>query len=255
MGFLSGIKHTISHNAGSVAGAIGGMGIGQLGGALYDQYGRMTRGSPAPNYGAARRARAGAYNAEQIGLEHQNEADRQQRESALSSLDQAYASPERMAGMEKLYGANLNSQIQGLQSGYNTASQKSGLAAARRGRLGSSTDTETQAKLGNNFQSDVMNAESQSYGGLDALRTNDENAHQALRRAILAGDPQTAAALQSQAQGYSDQSQQLLQQQQRDAEARQRQQQQQQGNYDLAGNLMINAGQGYTNYNNYRYGY
>ncbi len=202
-----------------------------------------------------RQQRAGAYSAQQVGLEHDQQAEQQRREGALSELDKAWGSPERMAGMEKLYSTGLQNQVAGLQHGFQQASQHAGLAAARRGRLGSSFDTEQQAGLQHGLQNDILGAENESYGSLQSLKTADENQRQALRHAIMSGDPQAAAAFQAQAQGYGDQTQQLLEKQRLQEEAQRRQEQQQAANYSTLGNVLTSAGGGFTNYMNYSGGY
>jgi hypothetical protein len=250
MSLFSGIKRRIGGHAGAALGGALGGGAGLLTGGYYDATHQQRPG--APNYGELRRQQAGAYNAAQIGLEQQNEAERQRREQALTELDRGYADPSRMAGMEKLYQANLGNQIAGLQQGFRQQSQKAGLAAARRGRLGSSFDTEQQAGLQHGLQQDIMGAESEAYGGLDRLRQADEAQHQALRRALLAGDPQTAAAMQQQAAGYGMQTQSILEAQRMADEARRRQEQNQQQNYQTLGDVLSSGGAGVQNYFQYR---
>lgn len=244
-----GLFSRITRHPGAVLGSVAGMGYGTLAGAGYDYlHGRGGQGNDPEAQRRAMANRAGAYSAEQIGLEHQTQAEQQRREGALVDLDRAYANPERTAGMERLYSANLGNQVAGLQQGFQQASQHAGLAAARRGRLGSSFDTEQQAGLQHGLQSDVMGAENEAYSGLQNLRQNDEQQHQVLRRALLSGDPQTADALQAQAQGIGLQTGQLFTQQQRDEEARRRGQQQMQQNYATLGNVLSSAGAGVQNY-------
>ncbi len=217
--------------------------------------------SPAAQQQASNRASAqqsrrshltNVYGAQQDVITQQQQAEDARRNAALADLDRGYASPGRMAGMENLYKANLGNQVAGLQRGFHQASQHSGLAAARRGRLGSSFDTQQQAGLQNGLRQDVMGAENESYGGLESLRQNDEAQHQALRRALLAGDPQTAGAFQSEAAGYGLQTQNILNDQRQREEERRRQQEQMSANYSTLGNVLSSAGSGVQNYYQYK---
>lgn len=250
MGLFSSIKKHAGALGGAATGGLANIGIG----AAFD-YARGQGGGPGPGRRAALRARAGVYNGQIIQGEHERDAENAQRQTALGDLDRAYTDPSRTAGREAVYAGNLQNQLAGLQYGYGQASQHAGLAAARHGRLGSSYDASQQGALRSDLQNNVMGAEANSYGQLDALRTNDENAHQAMRRSILAGDPQTAAAYNAQALQYGNDSQQLNQRAQQDAYNRQIRDQQRSLNYTAAGDTLGSIGGGVRNYYGYYGGF
>jgi hypothetical protein len=247
MSLLNSVKKVGKQYGGYAGGVMAGNAQG-----AYNYFNQPSGGGA--NTAAARRMRASQYNTEQIGLEHQQEAERQRREAALADFDRAYANPERMAGMEKLYQTQLGDQLTGLQSAYHRNSQQAGLAAARRGRLGSSYDAEQQARLQSGLQQDVMGAEQSSYGQLQSLKLADEQQRLALRRAILSGDPEAAALAQNQAGQYNLQANQITTNAAGAEEARRRHEAEQQQMYGLLGGSLSQIGQGVNNYQTYKYG-
>jgi hypothetical protein len=106
--------------------------------------------------------------------------------------------------------------------------------------------------LQHGLQQDVAGAENESYGNLQAMKTADEQQRLALRNAILSGDPQTAAALQAQAQGSALQTQGLLQRQMDQAQATQRREQEMRDKYNLMGDVATSVGKGYEGYTSYQ---
>lgn len=238
MGLFDSVKKVAKTGGGFVGGVMPGM--AQMG------YNALTAGSGKlpPN---GRVARIGAYNEQQIALEHQREAERLKREQALGDLDKAFADPSRTAGREAQYGANLNNQLQGLQYDFNQNSQHAGLSAARRGRLGSSYDQEVQGGLQAGLQSNIAGAQQASYGQLQALQQNDIGQHEALRRSILAGNPQEAQLYGLEARNYGDLSAQMLQRAQDEAEARRIRDAGRYANYQAAGDTLSSFGSGIRN--------
>ncbi len=153
-----------------------------------------------------------AYQQRQREMADQREAREGVRAQALSQVDQAYAAPSREAGYTNAYDTRLNDSMVGINQNYQYGSQQAGLAAAKRGRLGSSTDAEHQAALRSSLQLSTAGATTDAQSYSDAMRANDYAQHEALRNAILSGDPQTAAQYQQMAAQSNQQSGQLSQQ-------------------------------------------
>lgn len=141
----------------------------------------------------------------------QQYSDNQDRQQTLGALDRAYQSPERMAARNAQYDASLANDVAGINYNYGQQSQAAGLNAVRSGRLGSSTNAETQAGLASNAQMSTVNAQQKAADQKAALQDQDRQQYEALRRALLSGDPQAAQQYQAQAQGSSDAINRILQ--------------------------------------------
>ncbi len=126
------------------------------------------------------------------------------RGRALGAVESGYGN--RQGAYDDAYNANLKSALTGLGQQYQQGSQQAALQNAKRGRTGSSYDAETQAGLQDRYRSGAMNAANDAYGYSQQLSDADMAQHQALRRAILSGDPQSGAAYQAQAAGANNQS-------------------------------------------------
>lgn len=174
------------------------------------------------------------------------------RAGALGSLEAGYGN--RQAGYDQAYNANLSNSLAGLGAQYQQGMQHNALENARRGRRGSSYDAEQQAGLQYGYQSGAANAANDAYGYSQQLQDADFAQQQALRRAILSGDPQSAAAYQAQAAGANNQAQAISGMSALDA--RQRQLNQLYGNaqsQQIGG--YANAGANYVYARNGVYGY
>lgn len=126
------------------------------------------------------------------------------RGSALSSLEAGYGN--RQGSYDQAYDANLRDSLAGLGAQYQRGSQQAALQNAKRGRTGSSYAAETQAGLQDQYRTGAANAANDAWGYSQQLGDADFQQQQALRRAILSGDPQSAAAYQAQAAGANNQS-------------------------------------------------
>lgn len=127
------------------------------------------------------------------------ESDRQ-RNQTLAALERSYASPARAQARDDNYNAEVGAATTSAQYDYGEQSKADALDMVRRGKLGSSTDAENRAKLHAGTQQRVEQAAAQAGDRRTSLQVQDDTQYQALRRAILSGDPQAAARYQAQAQ-------------------------------------------------------
>lgn len=185
----------------------------------------------------------------------QQYADNQDRQQTIDALDRAYQSPERNAARNAQYDTSLANDVAGINYNYGQQSQSAGLNAIRRGQYGSSTDAETQAGLTSNAQMATVSAQQQAANQKSSLEDQDRQQYEALRRALLSGDPQAAQQYQAQAQGSSDTINRILQGSAADDRQRLLNAMGMQNTVNLAGNV-ANAGASgvYGYYGNPQYG-
>lgn len=185
------------------------------------------------------------YNAQASNLDAYKYQDDAARGKALTSLDSGYGN--RGDSYQQAYDANLKSALSGLGAQYQQGSQQSALQNAKRGRTGSSYAAETQAGLQDQYRTGAMGAANDAWGYSQQLSDTDYQQQQALRRAILSGDPQSGAAYQAQAAGANNQASSLagmsaLSQQQRQInQLYGNAQSQQLGGYGQAGANYVNS--------------
>ncbi len=125
------------------------------------------------------------------------------RGTALTNLGQAYGN--RQGNYQQAYNSQLGDALAGAQQQYRQGLQSSSLDLAGRGRLGSSTDYENQAAQRAGLQQSVMAGQDSAAQYAQGLQNNDFQQMDAQRRALLAGDPQSAAAFQSMAANAAQQ--------------------------------------------------
>lgn len=125
------------------------------------------------------------------------------RGTALANLQQSYGN--RAGSYQQAYDSQLNDALAGAQQQYRQGMQDSSLALAARGQLGSSSDYENQAAQANRLNSAVMAGQANASQYAQNLRDTDFQQMDATRRALLAGDPQSAAAFQGAAANAAQQ--------------------------------------------------
>lgn len=135
---------------------------------------------------------------QQLLKQYQGEDDAA-RNQALGSIESAYANPQRAASYDQSYQSRLGDALAGINQQYQGQSQQTSLAAAAKGRLGSSYDAETQARLRGGAQMSALGAQGDASDYANGLRDTDYAQAQAMRRSMLSGDPQSAAAYQGMA--------------------------------------------------------
>lgn len=152
---------------------------------------------------AARRAALGDneadYQNKKEFLDELRAREDEQRSESLVNLERAYGGAGREQGYNQAYQSRLGGALSGLAADYQKDTQGTSLAAARRGRLGSSFDAEQQAGLQHNLRMGTVAASNDAYDYAQGMRDTDYTQHQALRRSLLSGDPQSAAYYQGMA--------------------------------------------------------
>jgi len=189
-----------------------------------------------------------AYNQQGVDQARRGAEEDARRNNALSELDAAYANPNRTTARNQLYDAQLGDQVAGLQYGFGQQSQKAGLNAARRGRLGSSYDAETQGGLQAGLQGNVMAAQNQAANQRSNMEAQDRQQHEQLRRSIMGTNGLQTAANQQLGYSYGQESEGILRQAQNDARLRQESDQDRLRNYQTVGNVAGSVGRGVYNY-------
>lgn len=122
------------------------------------------------------------------------------RNKAIGSLEASFASPQRAASRESMYAADLGSERENLNYGYKNSVRDSSLEALRRGRLGGSVDAEKQSALRDTLTGGLTEAENSANTRRSTASELDDRQLQQLRRALLAGDPQSEQEYRGQAQ-------------------------------------------------------
>jgi len=168
-------------------------------------------------------------------------AEDELRKKAIGALETSFASPQRAAGRESMYAADLGAERENLNYGYKNAVRDSSLEAVRRGRLGSSVDAEKQSGLRNTLTSGLTEAENSANTRRSTSAELDDRQLQQLRRALLAGDPQSEQEYRGQAAQSQAELDRYLAGGQRDRRDREMAAQQQYERNSLWGNL-ANAG-------------
>ena len=146
----------------------------------------------------------------------------EQRKNAISALDKSFASPQREASREAMYNADLGTERENLNYGYKNSVRDASLEAARRGRLGSSVDAEKQSALRGTLVNGLTEAENSANARRSTATELDSRQLQQLRRALLAGDPQSEQEYRGQAQQSQGELDRLIASGQRDQRDRER---------------------------------
>jgi hypothetical protein len=178
------------------------------------------------------------YNQQQ---DQQRLAEDEMRKKAIGALETSFASPQRAASREAMYAADLGSERENLNYGYKNSVRDSSLEALRRGRLGSSVDAEKQSALRNTLNSGLTEAENSANTRRAMSSELDDRQLQQLRRALLAGDPQSEQDYRAQAQQSQGELDRYLAGGQREQRDRERAAQDQYERNSVWGNL-ANAG-------------
>ncbi len=149
----------------------------------------------------AQQKRAKDYYGKMFQLDRVQAGEDANRDSALAAVDNPDMIANDNAEVERGYNADIGNAYAGLSEQYGRTSQRQGLAAARRGVQGGSNDVEQQSDLGAGFQSKLMDASQAALGRASNDYRARADSRSSLRRSILTGSPQEAAAWTERSRG------------------------------------------------------
>ncbi len=143
--------------------------------------------------------RAGAYHDKEYTIDRDMGREAFQRENALEEIDSEGNADVNEAELD--YQTQMENAMAGLGRDYQDGSRRASIASVKKGMLGSSRDAELQSDLSAGFQSRTMDAQQTALARrADNLRRR-KSARSSIRRSIISGDPNQAAAWTNDARG------------------------------------------------------